>query len=202
MSGQQIAARYVCSINQIQVFGVADREIDFNWIQLRNRCEERFRAHKVSNLSHSLASNAVHEGANLSKVQVQFGRPEGGFGSSYRRIRCNHRRVRLLRLLFLVVELTLGYCSRLRQRSISLQIDLGEALLRLCLRKLALRLLYLRVRLVHGRLKGTWVNLKENLIPGYRRAFTVILGDQVSTHVRLYLNVHKTIQCTDPSARE
>ena len=47
MSAQQIAARYVGAIDQIQIFGVADREVDFNGIQLGDRCEERFRADKV-----------------------------------------------------------------------------------------------------------------------------------------------------------
>jgi hypothetical protein len=70
---------------------------------------------------------------------------------------------------------------------------LGEALLRLCLRKLALRLFHLGLCLVYGRLKRAWVNLKENLIPSHRRAFTVILVNQVSAHMRLYLHVHKAI---------
>src|SRR5580692_644230 len=124
MSAQQVAARYVGAIDQIQIFGVADREVDFDGIQLGNRCEERFRADKVPNLGHSLASNAAHERTDLCKVQVQFRRSKRGFGSTYRRLRCDYRRVCLLRLLFLVVELALRYRSRLRERGITLQINL------------------------------------------------------------------------------
>jgi hypothetical protein len=149
-----------------------------------------------------LASNAIHERADLCKLQVQFGIRQRCSGGTYRRIRRDYSRIGLICLLFLIVELALRYGSGLRERGITLQIDLSEALLRLCLRKLSLRLLQLRLCLVNSRLKWTWINLKQNLTLSHRRTFTVILANQISTDVRLYLNVHKTIESTDPSARK
>ena len=46
------------------------------------------------------------------------------------------------------------------------------------------------------------INLEENLVLSYRRAFTVILANKISADVRLYLNVHETVQSSDPRPRK
>src|SRR5580700_9104252 len=148
MSTQQIAGRYVGAIDESEVFGVADREVDFDGVQLGNGCEERLRADKVPNLGRSLARYAAHERADLCKAQVQLGCRERGFSSPDRRFCRGHGRIRLFSLLVLVVELALRNRSRHRKRNVALQVDLGETLLCLSLRELAFCLVYLRLRLV------------------------------------------------------
>ena len=92
--------------------------------------------------------------------------------------------------------------SRLSERHVALEIDLSKTLLSLCLRELALRLLYLSFGLVNGSLKWPRIYLKQDLSSTHRNAFAIFLLDNISAYLRLDLCVHKVIACRPNSRSE
>ena len=61
-------------LHERKILAVADGEIDFDWIQLRNRSEHRLGADKISNLGGGLSGNAGDQRSNLRKAEIQLGR--------------------------------------------------------------------------------------------------------------------------------
>ncbi len=213
---QQVASRFACPRRQRQIFGVADREVDLDGIELRNRGEDRLRADEVSDLRGGLSGHAVDQGTHLRESEIQFGSFESGFRGGDSGLRgidgglggTNGRL--LLRLgLLVVIELALGDGPGLRKRCIALHIDLRQLKLSLrlsdlslCLRHLSLRLGHLPLRLIYDRLKGPRVNLKQNLPFGHDRAFAVLLANQIAADLRLNLRIDVAIESADPFARQ
>src|SRR5579859_2892215 len=80
-----------------------------------------------------------------------------------------------------------------RQRRIPLHIDRSQFHLRLSLRQTT-------CRLVRHRLQRSWINLKQHLVFLDHAALFVVLPDQISRCLRLYLSVHVTVRRRHPLA--
>ncbi len=149
-----------------QVLLLADGEVNFDGIELRDRGQHRTGSDEIAHLHLSLPGDAVDQRANFGEADVQIRSLYLGLCTGYRCL------VRGLRL-DVIVELALGNGVRLRQGSITLGVDFGECQLSLCLGKSALRL-------IQHCLERSWINLEEDLILAHLAAFLIVLPDQVA----------------------
>ena len=120
------------------------------------------------------------------------------FGGGYRSLGRLHRGLSLRLLLDIVVELALGDGAGLGQRSIALDVDLGEAELRLGLQHLPLCLRQLAFGLIERCLEGTRIDLEQDLAFGHLGAFPIILFDQIAVGLGLDLRVDIAVERADP----
>lgn len=96
--------------------------------------------------------------------------------------------------LFIGVELALRNGARLRFGNIALHVKGGIA-------ELSFRLRELGLRLIQRRLERPRINLKQDIVFVYVRAFAIILLDEIACDLRLYLRIYVPIECGDPLAR-
>jgi len=118
-------------------------------------------------LGRGLAGYAADQRPHLSEPQIEFGCIQGGLKPISPWLRpcaiC----------AFSVIELALRNRMSLRQWSVAIDIDLGQANAQLGLFELALSL-------IDNRLKGTRINLKEHLSLGNNGAFLIGLLDEIA----------------------
>src|SRR5580693_6601700 len=119
----------------------------------------------------------------MGKSEVQFRIDERSLRGADCSLRRGNGRIRLFGRLLVGIQLALRNRSGPRERSITLQVDLCEVALSLRLGKLSFRLRNLGFRLIDSSLKWTRVNLKEDLVLSDRRAFPVLLADQIAGHL-------------------
>ena len=83
--------------------------------------------------------------------------------------------------------------SRLSERHVALEIDLSKTLLSLCLRELALRLLYLSFGLVNGSLKWPRIYLKQGSVFANGCAIRIVLLNEKTFYLGANLSIDKSI---------
>src|SRR6266849_7803063 len=155
-------------------------EIGFDRVYLRHRSKDRVRSNEVPDLHLRDAGNPSDELRDFGELHVEFSL----FDVCLRRL---HQGLRTEPRLDFRIKLALGDRARLRQGRVSLDIEVGFAKLRLCLREL-------RLRLVECGLKRARVDFEKDLSLSHHGPFFVVLLDDVPGNARLYLRVHVPVQ--------
>ncbi len=186
------------------------------------------RAHEGANLQLRDPGNAVNGGCEMGKTQVDlcgFDRGSRRLDSSARRrdlgLRGRHLSRRRLHLRFCgevvlgrVIQILLGDGLLLRERGVTIDIELRPALIRfrhgylsLRLQLLSARLLQLPLclrqlsfRLIHDRLKRARIDLKEQLALLNEGTFFVRLLQKIARYLSLDIGVHQAVKSADPFA--
>src|SRR2546425_9267096 len=144
------------SLREVHVFLLTDREVRFNGIHLRVRCEHCCWTDKISDLHLSDSRDPIYQGCNIGEAEVEVRLFHLSLGSFYCRFRSEV-------CLDIVVQLALSNGALLGQRSIAVDIELSLAQVGLSLREL-------RFGLVAQGLKGARVDLGKHLTLAYTRA--------------------------------
>src|SRR5437879_9414246 len=174
------------SLREVHVFLLTDREVRFNGIHLRDRCEHCCWTDKISDLHLSESRDPIYQGCNIGEAEVEVRLFHLSLGSLYRRFRCEV-------CLDIVVQLALSNGALLGQRSIAVDIELSLAQVGLGLREL-------RFGLIKHCLERTRVDLEKHLTLAYKRTFLVGLADDVSSHLRLNLCIDVAVERSHPLA--
>ena len=127
---------------------------------------------EVADLRGGLAGNAGDQRPHMGEAEVQLGVFDRSFSGGDRSLGRLHRGFGLRLLLHIVVELALGDGACLGKRGVALDVDLGEAELRLGLQHLTLCLRQLAFGLIERGLEGTRIDLEQDLAFGHLGAFT------------------------------
>src|SRR5258708_6907716 len=174
------------SLREVHVFLLTDREVRFNGIHLRDRCEHCCWTDKISDLHLSDSRDPIYQGCDIGEAKVEVRLFHLSLGSLDRRFRGEV-------CLDVVVQLALSNGALLGQRSVAVDIELGLAQVGLGLRELCFGL-------VEYGLKGSRVDLEKHLTLAYKRTFLVGLADDVSSHLGLNLSVDITVERSNPLA--
>ena len=83
---QEIAVVGTGALDECEVLGIADGEVDLDGVELRDGGEDGLRADEVADLRRGLAGDSGDEGANLSEAEVDPGGVDSG-------LRCGDRGV-------------------------------------------------------------------------------------------------------------
>ena len=185
-----------------EVFGIRDGEVDLDGIEGGDAGEDRLRADEVADLRGGLTGDAGDERADLGEAEVEpggidlcLGGGDGGLGGGDGGLPLRFG-------LLVVVKLRLGDGALFGERGVTLDVDLREAELRLCLAELALGLPDLTLGLLEDGLEGAGIDLEEDLALLDGGAFLVELANEVAGDLRLDLGVGVAVEGTDPVAGE
>jgi hypothetical protein len=170
----------------VQVFLLADREVRFDRVDLRDRGQRGGWRDQVADLHLREAHDAIDQRRDVREIQVQ--------------LRLLHLRLGRLHQCFgreigldVIVQLLLRNGVFLRQRYLAVDIVLGSARLCHVLGELSLGLVE------HG-LKRAHVDLEQDLTFADERAFFIRLADDVSRDLWPDIGVDVAIQRRDPFA--
>ena len=142
--------------------------------------------HKIADLNLRDARDSADQGAHFRESQIQRGLLHGSLAC------LDGRFSRQLRLR-VGVELALRNRARLRFGNIALYVERGVAELRFRLRELCLCL-------IQHRLERPRIDLKEHIVFVHEGAFAIVLLDEISGDLRLYLRIHVPIERGNPLA--
>src|SRR5258708_39261457 len=168
------------SLREVHVFLLTDREVRFNGIPLRDRCEHCCWTDKISDLHLSDSRDPIYQGCDIGEAKVEVRLFHLSLGSLDRRFRGEV-------CLDVVVQLALSNGALLGQRSAAADIELGLAQVGLGLRELCFGL-------VEYGLKGSRVDLEKHLTLSYKRNFLVRLADDGFSHFVVHLGVDINVE--------
>ena len=195
---EQVAARAASPLDQGQIFCVADGKVDFDGVELGDGGQHRLGVDEIADLRGGLAGDAGNQRPHMGEAKVQLSVFDRSFRGGYRSLCGLHGGLSLRLLLNIVVELALGDGTGLGERGIALDVDLGQAELRLGLQHLPLCLGQLAFGLIERCLEGTRIDLEQDLAFGHLGAFSIILFDQIAVSLGLDLRVDIAVERADP----
>ena len=195
---EQVAARATSPLDEGQIFCVADGKVDFDGVELGDGGQHRLGVDQIADLRGGLAGDAGNQRPHMGEAKVQLSVFDRSFSGGYRSLCGLHRGLGLRLLLNIVVELALGDGTGLGERSIPLDVDLGQTELRLRLKHLTLCLGQLAFGLIERCLERTRIDLEQDLAFGHLGAFSIILFDQIAVSLGLDLRVDVAVERADP----
>src|SRR5713101_6567719 len=186
----------------IEVLPLADGEINLDGVDSGHRgYRPAVRIDQGAHLKLGLSSNAINGRNEPGKIEVDLGRFHSSLSGLDLRFSCGHRCLRRHVVLNGVVQILLAGGLLLRQRNVAVHVKLGPALHCLSIGKNGLGLRQLPLGLIERRLKGTRVDLEEQLPLLDECAFLVALPLQVARDLCPDVGIGESVERANPLAK-
>ena len=183
----------------IEILGLADSEINLDGVDGRHRRHRpAARIDQGAHLELSLPRNAIDGGNEPRKIEVNPGRFDGSLSCPNLSVSGGHRCFCRQVVLDSVVKILLARGLLFGQRGVAVHVKLSPTLHGLGVGERSLGLRQLPLGLVKRSLKGTWVDLEQQLTFPDERTFLVALPLQIARDLRPDVSICESVERADP----